>query len=149
MRITQSMTMVVLMFAALFTLLPTAKATAWNQKTYLDVKQPIQIPNHKELLPGKYVVKLLDSRTDGNLVEFFNADESRLITLVQAIPDYRVKVTHHTALGWYETPAGQPPALRSWFYPGSHFGQEFAPYVKTTEMASASQHMKPAVKSGS
>jgi outer membrane biosynthesis protein TonB len=26
----------------------------------------------------------------------------------------------------WETPAGQPAALRAWFYPGDNFGQEFA-----------------------
>jgi LPXTG-motif cell wall-anchored protein len=33
--------------------------------------------------------------------------------------------TGKSAFMFWETPAGQPRALRAWFYPGDNFGQEF------------------------
>jgi hypothetical protein len=37
----------------------------------------------------------------------------------------RVNRTGKTVLTFYEMPAGSPPALRQWFWPGDADGQEF------------------------
>jgi len=42
-----------------------------------------------------------------------------------AIPTYRDRVTDYTAIAFYEAPAGQPQAIRNWYYPGDNYGQEF------------------------
>ena len=60
-----------------------------------------------------------------------------LFRSVLAIPNYRLQPTGETRFGFWETPAGQPKALRSWFYPGDNFGQEFA-YPKNEAMQIAS-----------
>jgi LPXTG-motif cell wall-anchored protein len=49
-----------------------------------------------------------------------------VITTILAIPNYRLQPTGKSAFMFWETPAGQPRALRAWFYPGDNFGQEFA-----------------------
>ncbi len=104
---------------------PSAKADEWNKKTILTVNQPLALPN-TVLQPGKYVMKLLDSQANRNIVQVFNDDESHLITTILAIPDYKLTPAGKTEFAFWETPAGQPPALKAWFYPGDNFGQEFA-----------------------
>jgi hypothetical protein len=106
-------------------LIPSLLADEWNKKTILTVGEPIQVPG-ATLQPGKYVMKLMDSQTNRHIVQVFNADESHIITTVLAIPNYRLEPTGHTVVSFWETPPGQPKALRAWFYPGDNFGQEFA-----------------------
>jgi hypothetical protein len=110
---------------ATLVLAPSASADQWNKKTYITVGEPIQVPG-KVLQPGKYVMKLLESPSNRHIVQIFNEREDQLQTTVLAIPNYRLQPTGKTEFQWWETPAGQPRALRAWFYPGDNFGQEFA-----------------------
>lgn len=118
------------LFGAAFA--PNLYADQWNKRTILTVNEAIQVPN-KVLEPGKYVMKLLDSPSNRHIVQIFDENEQHLITTVLAIPNYRLQPTGETQFGFWETPAGQPKALRSWFYPGDNFGQEFA-YPKNEAM---------------
>jgi hypothetical protein len=102
-----------------------ALADQWNKKTVLTVNEAIQVPG-KVLQPGKYVMKLMDSPSNRHIVQIFNEREDQLQTTVLAIPNYRMQPTGDTQFQWWETPAGQPKAMRAWFYPGDNFGQEFA-----------------------
>ena len=104
---------------------PSARADEWNKKTILTVNETIQVPN-KVLPPGKYVIKLLDSPSDRHIVQIFNGDETHLLTTILAIPNYRSAADRQNRIRFWETPPGQPKALRAWFYPGDNFGQEFA-----------------------
>ena len=116
-------------------LAPNTRADEWNKRTILTVNDTIQVPG-KVLVPGVYVVKLLDSQNDRHIVQIFNADETVLQTTILAIPNYRLRITGKTVFTFWEMPPGQPKALRAWFYPGNNFGQEFAyPKVKATEIA--------------
>jgi hypothetical protein len=114
--------LVLLAAAGLFT---AARADQWDKKTIMTISEPIQVPN-TVLDPGTYVFKLVDSQSDRHIVRIFNQDESHLVTTILAIPNYRLQPTGKTELAFWETPAGQPRALRAWFYPGDNFGQEFA-----------------------
>src|ERR1700685_1991910 len=115
---------------------PSARADEWNKKTVMTVSEPIQVPN-KVLPAGTYVIKLLDSPSDRHIVQIFNADETQLQTTILAIPNYRIQPTGKTVFSFWETPPGQPKALRAWFYPGDNFGQEFAyPKTEATNIAS-------------
>jgi hypothetical protein len=106
-----------------------AEAGEWDKKTIMTITEPLQLPN-VVLDPGTYVFKLLDSQSDRHIVQVFNREETHIITTILAIPNYRLQVTDKTEFAFWETPAGQPRALRAWFYPGDNFGQEFA-YPKT------------------
>jgi LPXTG-motif cell wall-anchored protein len=101
-----------------------APANVWNKKTHLTVSQTIEVPG-AVLPPGEYVMKLVGSDANRHVVTFMNDDESEVLSTVIALPNRRLKVTGDTQFAWYETPAGQPPALRAWFFPGDNFGQEF------------------------
>ena len=104
------------------------RADEWNKLTVLTVNQPIQVTD-RLLEPGRYVFKLLDSNSNRHIVQIFNADQTQLVDTVQAIPNYRLAPAGDSRFAFWETPSGDAPALRAWFYPGDNFGQEF-PYPK-------------------
>lgn len=112
-----------------------AIADQWNKKTYITVGEAVQVPG-KVLQPGRYVMKLMDSPSNRHVVQIFNEREDQLQTTILAIPNYRLQPTGKTEFQWWETPAGQPKAIRAWFYPGDNFGQEFA-YPKTEAVSIA------------
>src|SRR4051812_3128597 len=121
------------------------RADDWNKKTTLTVKETIQLP-HTVLQPGTYVFKLADSMSDRHIVQIFNADETQVIATILAIPNYRLKPTGKSVFQFWETPAGNPKAMRAWFYPGDNFGQEFVyPKMKSIEIAKITRTVVPAV----
>jgi hypothetical protein len=125
---------------------PTAPADEWNKKTIMTVSEPFQVPN-KVLPAGKYVMKLMDSQSDRHIVQIFDADETHLQTTILAIPNYRLQPTGKTVFTFWETPPGQPKALRAWFYPGDNFGQEFAyPKSAAAQIAAVTHQTVPTVE---
>jgi hypothetical protein len=103
---------------------PFARASDWDKKTTVNINRRIEVPG-AVLEPGTYVLKLLDSSSNRHIVEFMNERENHLYSLAFAVPAYRTLPTDKTVLTFYEAPAGQPEALRTWFYPGDSWGQEF------------------------
>jgi len=122
-------------------LAPSGRADEWNKLTVITVNEPIQVPN-KVLPPGTYVFKLLDSPSDRHIVQIFTKDQNHIETTILAIPNYRLQPTGKTVLTFWETPPGQPKALRAWFYPGDNFGQEFA-YPKSAAVQIAAVSHQP------
>jgi len=120
-------------------LLPSLQADTWNKKTTMKITEPLQVPScctpdHTVTLqPGEYVMVLVDSLSDRHIVRIFDKDEKNVITTILAIPNYRLQPTGKTVFQYWEVPAGQPKALRAWFYPGDNFGQEFAYHKHTAE----------------
>jgi hypothetical protein len=97
-----------------------AAADAWDKKTVLTIDQTILLPG-ATLQPGKYVLKLVESQTNRYMVRVLNEREDQVITTVLAIPNWRLKPTGDTQFMFWETPAGNPPALRALFYPGDNW----------------------------
>ena len=124
-------------------LAPGARADDWNRKTVVTFSGPVEIPGvHLTgwgVLPaGTYVFKILDSQSDRHIVQIFNQDETMIYATILAIPNYRLKVTDKTVITFTERPAGEPEALRAWFYPGMNSGEEFVyPKAKAMTLAKA------------
>ena len=120
---------------------PAAKADAWNRKTTMTFSGPVEIPGvHLKgwgVLPaGTYVFKIMDSQSNRHIVQIFNKDENVVYATILAIPNYRLKATSKTVVTFRERPAGEPEALRAWFYPGRNWGEEFVyPKAKAMELA--------------
>jgi hypothetical protein len=122
---------------------PTARADDWNRKTVITFSAPVEIPGvHLAgwgVLPaGTYVFKILDSASDRHIVQIFSQDELTVYATILAIPNFRLKATDKTVMTFRERPAGEPEALRAWFYPGKNWGEEFVyPKAKAIEIAKA------------
>ena len=111
-------------------LAPSARADDYNEKTVITFSGPVEIPGvHLKgwgVLPaGTYVFKLVNSQSDRHIVQIFSADEKTVYATILAIPNYRLKATGKTVITFRERPAGEPEALRAWFYPGKNWGEEF------------------------
>jgi hypothetical protein len=127
---------------AIFT--PKAIADDWNNKTVMTFSGPVEIPGvhltgYGVLPAGTYVFRLLDSKSDRHIVQIFSQDEKIVFATILAIPNYRLKVTDKTVVTFSERPAGEPEALRAWFYPGKNWGDEFVyPKSRAMEIAKTS-----------
>src|SRR6202140_3440291 len=125
------------------TLLPSAKADEFNRKTEITFSGPVEIPGvHLTgwgVLPaGTYVFKVMDSQSDRHIVQIFSKDEKTVYATILAIPNYRLKPTDKTVITFRERPAGEPEALRAWFYPVRNSGEEFVySKAKAIELAKA------------
>jgi hypothetical protein len=118
-------------------LAPRAKADEWDNRTVVTFSKPVEIPG-MVLPPGKYIFKLLDSETNRNIVQIFNADQSHLYATLLAISDYRLLPRSKTVISFEERAAGSPEAIKAWFYPGENYGQEFVyPKSRAVELAKA------------
>jgi len=119
---------IALCLAVMFVLVvPTATADDWNRKTVITFSGPVEVPGvgQHNLPAGTYVFKILDSQSDRHIVQIFNQDETQVLTTILAIPNYRLKTNDKTVITFRERPAGEPEALRAWFYPGHAWGEEF------------------------
>src|SRR5690349_11310642 len=120
---------------------PSVRADDWNKKTVITFSGPVEIPGvHLQgygVLPaGTYVFKILDSQSDRHIVQIFSKDELTVYATILAIPNFRLKATDKTVMTFRERPAGQPEALRAWFYPGRNWGEEFVyPKAVAIELA--------------
>jgi hypothetical protein len=117
-----------------------ASAQPRSRKTVVTFSAPVEIPGvDAQILPaGTYVFKLLDSKSDRNIVQIFNKSQTHVFSTILAIPNYRLKATDKTVMTFAERAAGQPQAIRAWFYPGDNFGQEFV-YPKKKAIALAKE----------
>jgi len=128
----------VLCFGLLFIAVP-ANAGQWDKATTVTFAQPVELPNIV-LQPGTYVFRLLDTPGSRDVVQVFNADETKLYTTILAIPNYRLTPTDKTVMPFKERAPGMPQAMHAWFYPGENFGQEFVyPKARAAEIAKTTQ----------
>ena len=96
----------------------------WNQKTIIKLAEPMQIEGVL-LQPGTYVFKLMDSMADRHIVRIMNENETKVVATVIGMPHYELEPSGKTQTDFWETPAGTPPAVKDWHYPGEMLGLEF------------------------
>jgi hypothetical protein len=122
---------------------PTAVADEHDKKTVVTITEPLEVPG-AVLQPGKYVFKLVESSNDRHIVIIKNQRENHTYATIFAVPNYKVRRTGKTVLSFWETPAGQPKALRAWFYPGDNYGQEFLyPKTRVTQINQVASQQVP------
>ena len=104
--------------------IPSLKASDVDKRTTITISQPVSVEG--TILPaGEYVLKLQEDPSTKSVVRIFDGDGRRLITTILAIHAYRLQPTGETEFKFYNSPAGQPTALHTWFYPGDDNGFEF------------------------
>jgi hypothetical protein len=121
-----------------------AKADEWDKITLVTFSAPFEVPGvGSQVLPaGTYVFKLLDSQADRHIVQILNESQDHVFTTILAIPNFRLRATDKTVMTFKERAAGQPEAIRAWFYPGNRWGQEFV-YPKARAIELAKQANEP------
>jgi len=120
--------------------------TAFNKRTVVTFTQPVEIPG--QVLPsGTYTIELYETFGNRHIVRVYNADRSKLIATVLAIPNQRLTPTGDNVMKFAERPGNAPDALKAWFYPGDNFGQEFVyPKARAVELAQVTHEPVPAVE---
>src|ERR1700688_926901 len=104
--------------------IPSLNAGEVDKKTIITISHPVAVEG--TILPaGQYVLKLQEDQSSRDIVHIYDADGRRLIATVLAIHAYRLQPTGDTEFEFYDSPAGQPTALHTWFYPGDNSGFEF------------------------
>jgi hypothetical protein len=136
----QMMVLGLVAIAALFAS-SNAHADTWNKATKITFPEPVEVSGIV-LQSGTYWFQLMDSPADRHIVQIWNADRSRLITTILALPNYQLRPTGDTVIKFAERPSGTPEAVKAWFYPGDNFGQEFV-YPKARAMQIAQNVNEP------
>jgi hypothetical protein len=114
-----------------------ANADEWDQKTVFTFSGPIEVPG-QVLDAGTYVFKVLDSASDRNIVQVFSDDETHLYGTFLTVADYNEQPSGKTIINFDERAAGDPEAVKSWFYPGENYGHDFVyPRAKAAVLAKA------------
>lgn len=138
--------LVVLALAVLGALFaPRAGADEWNKKTVMTFSQPVEIPG--QILPaGTYTIKLVDLASERHIVQFLDADGTKVIATVLAINNWRLRPTGKSVVTFAERVGDSPEAVKAWFYPGDNFGQEFVyPKQRAIELAVVTKEPIPAL----
>ena len=115
------------LLAAVLTVVSAPQATAdeHDKKMILTFGQPVEVPGGVVLQPGKYVFILQDSQSDRHIVLIKNDREDKTYAQVFASNAFHVTPKGKVQISYWESPAGQPQAIRTLFYPGDVYGQSF------------------------
>jgi hypothetical protein len=113
----------------------TALADEWNKETILRFSGPVEVPG-KVLQAGKYIFRLADSQVNRNIVQIFSEDEKgnrHFVTTILANSAYRMETPDKAMIQFEERRAGDPEAIKNWFYPGDNYGWQFT-YPKSERL---------------
>jgi hypothetical protein len=106
---------------AIFTATARADGDDWNKLTKVTFSEPIVVSG-TVLQPGSYWFRLVDMPTTRHTVQIMNLRRDHVFATINTNNAYRLQATDNTVFTFYETPAGQPPAMKDWFYPGDNSG---------------------------
>src|SRR6185436_6243060 len=96
-----------------------------------------------------YVMRLFNSSSDRHIVQFMTEDRKQQLALTFAVSAERIRPTGKTVLTMYEGTRDEPPALRTWFYPGDVVGQEFLyPHQQALRISARTKTTVPEIEDG-
>jgi LPXTG-motif cell wall-anchored protein len=121
---------------------PSANAQNGDRKSIVTFSEPVEIPGGTILPAGTYFFKLLNSDSGRWVVQIFNENQTHTYATVITVQDFRYHPTDKGVMTFAERPAGQPPAIKEWFFPGENFGREFV-YPKNRALQLAKQVNEP------
>jgi len=114
--------------AAMLTAMSATPARAqgpMDARTEFTFNQPVELPN-VTLPPGTYVFRFVDATTGKRVMQVQAKDaSSKNYGMFMTISAQRPKASDNAELRFLETPAGQPAAVKTWWYPGNTIGREF------------------------
>ena len=124
------------------------EAQTGRRQTKVRFNAPIEIPNPSlpsgvmTLPPGEYIFAMVDTGSSHHVVRVTDPTGKTTHSMVLTMPDYRLSATSKTVMYLGERPAGQPLAIKSWFYPGMNSGERFI-YPKSRAQALAAEVNQP------
>jgi LPXTG-motif cell wall-anchored protein len=96
-----------------------------DARTEFTFNQPVELPG-VTLPPGTYTFRFVDSTTGRKVMQVQAKDaSSKTYGMFLTINAERPKPSNDAELRFLETPAGQPAAVKTWWYPGNTIGREF------------------------
>jgi hypothetical protein len=114
-----------LVFVVVLLAPPVIYGDEWNLATRFTVNQPTEVPGLVLQPNTRYVIRLLDSPAERHVVQLYNDDQTRMLTMFMAVSDERTTPTDNTVFTFIETAPGYPLPIKEWFYPGRITGLEF------------------------
>jgi len=124
---------------------PLMRGDEWNLATKFKIDHPFQVPGMVLQPNTVYVIRLLDSPSNRNIVQIYDEDQQPMLTMFMGISDERLEPADHTVFTFIETRPAYPLPVKEWFYPGRLRGLEFV-YPKDQALEIAS-HAEEAVLS--
>jgi hypothetical protein len=102
-----------------------AQGGPMDSRTEFTFNQPIELPG-VTLPPGTYIFRFVDATTGRKVMQVQAKDaSSKTYGMFLTISAQRPKPSDDAELRFLETPAGQPAAVKTWWYPGNTIGREF------------------------
>lgn len=115
--------------AAITTATPTtpvhAQGGPLDSRTEFTFNQTVELPG-VTLPPGTYTFRFVDATTGRKVMQVQAKDASnKTYGMFLTISAQRPQPSDEAELRFMETPAGQPAAVKTWWYPGNTIGREF------------------------
>jgi hypothetical protein len=102
-----------------------AQGGPMDSRTEFTFNRPVELPG-VTLPPGTYVFRFVDATTGKRVMQVQAKDaSSKSYGMFMTIAAQRPKASDDAELRFLETPAGQPAAVKTWWYPGTTIGREF------------------------
>ncbi|HUP38617.1 MAG TPA: hypothetical protein VM115_00745 [Vicinamibacterales bacterium] len=102
-----------------------AQGQPLDSRTEFTFNQPVELPG-VTLPPGTYIFRFVDGTTGRKVMQVQAKDASnKTYGMFLTINAQRPRPSDDAELRFLETPAGQPAAVKTWWYPGNTIGREF------------------------
>src|SRR5688572_27645505 len=102
-----------------------AQGQPLDSRTEFTFNQPVELPG-VTLPPGTYIFRFVDGTTGRKVMQVQAKDASnKTYGMFLTINAERPRPPDDAELRFLETPAGQPAAVKTWWYPGNTIGREF------------------------
>ena len=115
-----------------------AQGQPLDARTEFTFNQPVELPG-VTLPPGTYIFRFVDGTTGRKVMQVQAKDASnKTYGMFLTINAERPRPSDNAELRFLETPAGQPAAVKTWWYPGNTIGREFIyPKAQARRLAQA------------
>jgi hypothetical protein len=115
-----------------------AQGAPIDSRTEFTFNQPVEMPG-MTLPPGTYIFRFVDATAGRKVMQVQAKDaSSKTYGMFLTISAQRPKASDDAELRFLETPAGQPAAVKTWWYPGNTIGREFIyPKAQARKLAQA------------
>ena len=102
-----------------------AQGQPMDARTEFTFNQKVEMPG-VTLPPGTYIFRFVDGTTGRKVMQVQAKDaSSKTYGMFLTINAQRPRPSDDAELRFLETPAGQPAAVKTWWYPGNTIGREF------------------------